>query len=72
MTESLNDPNRRARSLGLKPRARIVTMATASRNASTGFAVFAFGKSVYRRYIARGHQVSFPANTELAIDLSKR
>jgi hypothetical protein len=52
--------------------ARIVTMATASRNASTGFAVFAFGKSIYRRYIARGHQVSFPANTELSIDLSKR
>ena len=40
---------------------RIVTMATASREASTGFAVFAFGKSIYRRYIARGHQVSFPA-----------
>jgi hypothetical protein len=52
--------------------ARIVTMATASRNASTGFAAFAFGKSIYRRYIARGHQVSFPANTELSIDLSKR
>ncbi len=52
--------------------ARVVTMATASRNASTGFAAFAFSKSVYRRYIARGHEVSFPANTELAIDLSRR
>jgi hypothetical protein len=52
--------------------ARIVTMATASRNASTGFAVFAFGKSIYRRYIARGHQVSFPTNTELSIALSRR
>jgi hypothetical protein len=52
--------------------ARIVTMATASKEASTGFAVFAFGKSIYRRYIARGHQVSFPTNTELSIDLSKR
>jgi hypothetical protein len=51
---------------------RVVTMATASRNASTGFAVFAFSKSVYRRYIARGHEVSFPTNTEMAIDLSKR
>jgi hypothetical protein len=51
---------------------RVITMATASRNASTGFAVFAFSKSVYRRYIARGHEVSFPANTEMAIDLSKR
>jgi hypothetical protein len=52
--------------------ARIVTMATASRNASTGFAVFAFSKSIYRRYVARGHQVSFPANTELSINLSRR
>jgi hypothetical protein len=52
--------------------ARVITMATASRNASTGFAVFAFGKSIYRRYVARGHEVSFPANTELSIDLSRR
>jgi hypothetical protein len=52
--------------------ARVVTMAAASRNASTGFAAFATAKSVYRRYIARGHEVSFPANTEMAIDLSKR
>jgi hypothetical protein len=52
--------------------ARVVTMAAASRNASTGFATFATAKSIYRRYIARGHEVSFPANTEMAIDLSKR
>jgi hypothetical protein len=47
-------------------------MATASRDASTGFAVYAFGKSIYRRYIATGHQVSFPTNTELSINLSPR
>ena len=52
--------------------ARVVTMAAASRNTSTGFAAFATAKSIYRRYIARGHEVSFPANTEMAIDLSKR
>jgi hypothetical protein len=52
--------------------ARIVTMTAASRNASLGFAIFSLGKSVYRRFIARGHQVSFPVNTELAISLSKR
>jgi hypothetical protein len=52
--------------------ARIVTMAAASRNASLGFAIFATAKSVYRRFIARGHEVSFPVNTELSIDLSKR
>jgi hypothetical protein len=52
--------------------ARIVTMAAASRDASLGFAIFATAKSVYRRFIARGHEVSFPVNTELSIDLSKR
>jgi hypothetical protein len=51
--------------------ARVVTMATASRDASLGFAIFATAKSVYRRFIARGHEVSFPTNTELSIDLSK-
>jgi hypothetical protein len=52
--------------------ARVVTMTAASRDASLGFAIFAFSKSIYRRYIARGHQVSFPANTELSINLSRR
>jgi hypothetical protein len=52
--------------------ARIVTMAAASRDASLGFAIFATAKSVYRRFIARGHEVSFPANTELSISLSRR
>ena len=37
-----------------------------------GFAIFATAKSIYRRFIARGHEVSFPANTEMSIDLSKR
>jgi hypothetical protein len=52
--------------------ARIVTMVAANRDASLGFAIFATAKSVYRRFIARGHEVSFPANTELSIDLNKR
>jgi hypothetical protein len=52
--------------------ARIITMVAASRDASLGFAIFATAKSVYRRFIARGREVSFPANTELSIDLSRR
>jgi hypothetical protein len=52
--------------------ARIVTMATSSRDASLGFAIYATGKSIYRRYIATGHQLSFPTNTELSINLSRR
>ncbi len=51
--------------------ARIVTAAAASRNASTGFAVFALSKSIYRRYIGRGHEVSFPTNTEMTIALGR-
>lgn len=51
--------------------ARIVTAAAASRNASTGFAAFAFSKSIYRRYIARGHEVTFPTNTEMTIALGR-
>ncbi len=52
--------------------ARIVSMVAANRDASVGFAIFATAKSVYRRFIARGHEVSFPANTELSIDLNRR
>jgi hypothetical protein len=52
--------------------ARILTMAAASNNASLGFAIFATAKSVYRRFLARGHEVTFPTNTALAIDLSRR
>lgn len=52
--------------------ARVVTAAAASRNASTGFAAFAFSKSIYKRYIARGHEVTFPTNTEMSISLGRR
>lgn len=52
--------------------ARVVTMATASRNASTGFAAFAFSKSIYRHWIARGREISLPENTEMTIKLGRR
>jgi hypothetical protein len=52
--------------------ARILTMAATNNDASLGFAIFATAKSVYRRFLARGHEVSFPTNTELSIDLSRR
>ncbi len=52
--------------------ARILTMAAANNDASLGFAIFATAKSVYRRFLARGHELSFPTNTELSIDLSRR
>jgi hypothetical protein len=51
---------------------RIVTMATANRDLASGFAYFALSKSVYRRWIAKGHEVDFPKDTRLEIDLSER
>ncbi len=52
--------------------ARVLTMALASRNLSTGFATYAFTKSIYKRWIARGHEVTFPRYTEMSIDLGRR
>ncbi len=52
--------------------ARILAIATTSQNVSTGFAAYAFSKSVYQRWIARGHEVTFPTHTELSIDLGRR
>jgi hypothetical protein len=52
--------------------ARILTMAATNNDAALGFAIFATAKSVYRRFLARGHELSFPTNTTLTIDLSRR
>jgi hypothetical protein len=52
--------------------ARILTAALTSQNLSSGFAAYAFSKSVYRRWIARGHEVTFPKYTELSIDLGRK
>lgn len=52
--------------------ARVVAIAAASQNVSSGFAAYAFSKSIYRRWIARGHEVTFPQYTELSIDLGRR
>ncbi len=52
--------------------ARVITMATANINVASGFAYFALGKSVYRRWIAKGHEVDFPKDTRIEIDLSER
>jgi hypothetical protein len=51
---------------------RVVTMATTNRNLAAGFAYFAVSKSVYRRWIAKGHEVDFPKDTRLEIDLAER
>ena len=52
--------------------ARIVTMAASNRSIATGFAYYALTKSVYKRWIAKGHEVSFPKDTRLEIELAER
>lgn len=51
--------------------ARVVTMAASNRGLAQGFAYFALSKSVYKRWIAKGHEVSFPKNTRLEIELAE-
>jgi hypothetical protein len=52
--------------------ARIATMAASNRTLAQGFAYFALSKSVYRRWIAKGREVTFPKDTRLEIELSER
>jgi hypothetical protein len=52
--------------------ARVATMATADRNIAQGFAYYALSKSIYKRWIARGSELTFPKNTRLQIELSER
>jgi hypothetical protein len=52
--------------------ARIVAMTAASPELTATFGFYGLAQSVYWRWIARGHDVTFPKNTELAIDLSER
>jgi hypothetical protein len=61
-----------AASNGFGVAVRIAVLATSNRNVAQGFGFFALGKSVYRRWIAKGNEVSFPRDTRVEIDLSDR
>ncbi|HEY6447265.1 MAG TPA: hypothetical protein VIY53_12460 [Acidobacteriaceae bacterium] len=52
--------------------ARILVMASANPTLLHSFAVFAVSKSIYYRWIARGHQVEFPKDTRILIQLNAR
>jgi hypothetical protein len=45
---------------------------TNNKNVATGFGMYALAKSVYFRYLDRGHQVSFPRDTEVEVQLVSR
>lgn len=59
-----------ANGLGLV--ARILAYTVSSRNLATGFGAYGFAKSIYFRFLARGHAVTFPENTAIEVQLSPR
>jgi hypothetical protein len=48
--------------------ARLVAFSN-NKNIATGFGMYALAKSVYFRYLDRGHQVTFPRDTEVEVQL---
>lgn len=52
--------------------ARVAAMAAANAAVARGFAFYALSKSVYYRWIGRGHDIDFPQDTRLQITLNRR
>lgn len=52
--------------------ARVVTLSVNDRNVATGFGAYAFAKSVYFRWIARGQPVMFAKDTPVEVQLQTR
>lgn len=52
--------------------ARGITLGVGSANVATGFGAYAFAKSVYFRFITRGHAVTFPKDTQVEVQLAQR
>jgi hypothetical protein len=51
--------------------ARLIAFSN-NKNVGTGFGMYALAKSIYFRYLDRGHQVDFPRNTEVEVQLVAR
>jgi predicted DNA-binding transcriptional regulator AlpA len=47
-------------------------MASANAVLLRSFAVFAVSKSLYYRWIAKGHEIQFPKDTRIRIQLNQR
>jgi hypothetical protein len=52
--------------------ARILALTVNDRNVATGFAIYATAKSVYFRFLARGHPITFPKDTLIQVQLGTR
>lgn len=51
---------------------RLASVASGNKDVASGFAYYALAKNVYRRWIAKGKEVSFPQNTRVRIELATR
>lgn len=70
--DAANPGNSAVISNGFGFAARITAMASANAAVGRGFAYFALSKSIYYRWIARGHEVRFPKDTQIEILLNER
>ena len=70
--DAANAGNSAVASNGFGFAARVTAMASANAAVGRGFAYFALSKSIYYRWIARGHEVRFPKDTQIEILLNER
>lgn len=52
--------------------ARVVSLTTRDTNVLQGFAYYSLGKSIYFHYVDKGHETTFPRDTEIQVTLSER
>jgi hypothetical protein len=52
--------------------ARVVSLSTRNTNVLQGFAYYSLGKSLYFHFVAKGHDTTFPRDTEIQVTLSER
>jgi hypothetical protein len=70
--DAANPANSAVISNGFGFAARVAAMAAANPAVGRGFAYFALSKSIYFRWIAKGHEIQFPKNTRVEILLNER
>ena len=52
--------------------ARVVALSTQNTQALQGFAYYSLAKSLYFNFVAKGHDTTFPHDTEIQVTLSER
>lgn len=52
--------------------ARVLAVTVGNQNVASGFGAYAFAKSIYFRFVAKGHEVTFAKDTLIEVKLSTR